>query len=376
MSTPRTPSHAQIDWPSPQRQADFQQWLEQQAKAHGLLPQTVRLASADASFRRYFRVDLAAGGGLPGSAIIMDAPPEKENCAPFVRIAHLLGDSGLLVPRILDWHTAQGFILLDDLGPRTMMEVIDKTQPQANQALYLRAVDALVSLQQSTQGHTLPAYDAALLQRELHLFPDWYVAQHRQTALSDTQKNMLDATFALIVARNLSAPQVLVHRDFMPRNLMMPYDAAEPRLGVLDFQDAVFGPVTYDIASLMRDAFLSWEEDFVLEITIRYWERARKLGVLDQDGWAQDFGAFWRAVEWMGLQRHLKVAGIFARLTLRDGKDKYLADAPRFIQYIRHTASRYAELTPLLRLIDTLEGTHPEMSLAYPRPLASAIGKP
>jgi aminoglycoside/choline kinase family phosphotransferase len=161
----------------------------------------------------------------------------------------------------------------------------------------------------------------------------------------------------------------------MPRNLMMPQDSNELRLGVLDFQDAVYGPITYDIASLMRDAFLSWEEDFVLEITIRYWERARKLGLMDFDGWSQDFGAFWRAVEWMGLQRHLKVAGIFARLTLRDGKDKYLADAPRFINYIRHTGSRYAELTPLLRLIDTLEGTHPEMSLAYPRPATHSGGK-
>jgi aminoglycoside/choline kinase family phosphotransferase len=286
-----------------------------------------------------------------------------------------MGDCGLLVPQILNWHVENGFILLDDLGQKTMMEVIDTTNPQANMGLYLRAIDALLPLQQSQQGHTLPTYDEALLQRELQLFPDWYVAQHRKVVLSDTQKNTIDKTFGLIVERNLAAPKVLVHRDFMPRNLMMPHDVNESRLGVLDFQDAVYGPITYDIASLMRDAFLSWEEDFVLEITIRYWERARKLGLMYFDGWSQDFGAFWRAVEWMGLQRHLKVAGIFARLTLRDGKDKYLADAPRFIQYIRHTASRYAELTPLLRLIDTLEGTHPAMSLAYPRPSAPLGGK-
>jgi aminoglycoside/choline kinase family phosphotransferase len=305
----------------------------------------------------------------------MDAPPDKENCEPFVRIAKLMGDCGLLVPQILNWQLENGFILLDDLGQSTMMEVIDKSKPQANMGLYLRAVEALLSLQQSQQGHTLPLYDEALLQRELHLFPDWYIAQHRKVELSDTQKNTINKTFGLIIERNLASPKVFVHRDFMPRNLMMPHDANEPRLGVLDFQDAVYGPITYDIASLMRDAFLSWEEDFVLEITIRYWERARKLGLMDFDGWAQDFGAFWRAVEWMGLQRHLKVAGIFARLTLRDGKDKYLADTPRFIQYIRHTASRYAELTPLLRLIDTLEGTHPEMSLAYPRPATHSGGK-
>jgi aminoglycoside/choline kinase family phosphotransferase len=306
----------------------------------------------------------------------MDAPPDKENCEPFVRIAKLMAARGLLVPKILQWDAPNGFILLDDLGQNTMMDLIDKAKPQANIGLYLRAVDALLLLQQSQQEHTLPSYDETLLQRELHLFPDWYVAQHHQLQLSDAQKKALEKIFGLIVARNLASPKVWVHRDFMPRNLVVPQNTNELRLGVLDFQDAVYGPITYDIASLMRDAFLTWEEDFVLEITIRYWERARKLGLMDFDGWSQDFGAFWRAVEWMGLQRHLKVAGIFARLTLRDGKDKYLADTPRFIQYIRHTASRYAELTPLLRLIDTLEGTHPEMSLAYPRPCAPLGVKP
>jgi len=375
MSTPNNPQQVKIDWPDTQREVQFGHWLDQQAANFGLITTSVRPASADASFRRYFRVDGVSGKDKPASFIIMDAPTDKENCEPFVRIAKLMGDCGLFVPQILNWHVENGFILLDDLGQKTMMEVIDTTNPQANMGLYLRAIDALLLLQQSQQGHTLPPYDEALLQRELHLFPHWYVAQHRKVALNGAQKNTLDKTFGLIVERNLAAPKVLVHRDFMPRNLMMPHDANESRLGVLDFQDAVYGPITYDIASLMRDAFLSWEEDFVLEITIRYWERARKLGLMDFDGWSQDFGAFWRAVEWMGLQRHLKVAGIFARLTLRDGKDKYLADAPRFIQYIRHTASRYAELTPLLRLIDTLEGTHPAMSLAYPRPSAPLGGK-
>jgi N-acetylmuramate 1-kinase len=375
MSTPNNPQQVKIDWLNTQREAQFGHWLDQQAANFGLITTSVRPASADASFRRYFRVDGVSGKDKPASFIIMDAPPDKENCEPFVRIAKLMGNCGLLVPQILNWHVENGFILLDDLGQKTMMEVIDKPNPQANMGLYLRAVDALLLLQQIQQGHTLPPYVDALLQRELQLFPDWYVAQHRKTVLNDAQKNTLHKTFGLIVEGNLAAPKVLVHRDFMPRNLMMPHDANELRLGVLDFQDAVYGPITYDIASLMRDAFLSWEEDFVLEITIRYWERARKLGLMDFDGWSQDFGAFWRAVEWMGLQRHLKVAGIFARLTLRDGKAKYLADAPRFMQYIRHTASRYTELTHLLRLIDTLEGTHPQMSLAYARPSVSLGGK-
>ena len=215
----------------------------------------------------------------------------------------------------------------------------------------------------------LPPYDEALLRRELSLFPDWYLAQHKGLKVEGPMRETLDKTFDIIVQRNLAAPSVYVHRDFMPRNLMMPHGSGpqSEQLGVLDFQDAVYGPVTYDIASLMRDAFLSWEEDFVLDITIRYWEKARQAGLMDFEDWHSDFGAFYRAVEWMGLQRHLKVAGIFARLTLRDGKPKYLADAPRFIAYIRATASRYRELKPLLRLVDEVEGTTPQVGFAYGR---------
>ena len=368
MSTPTisqpagAPTSPPIAWAQPARQAAFHVWLEAQAAVHGVRPATVCAASADASFRRYFRVET-----VNGTCIVMDAPPDKENCEPFVRIARLMSDAGLYVPRVLAWDEAQGFMLLDDIGTHTMMDAIQRDVPQANQGLYMRALDALLALQQHSRPGVLPAYDEALLQRELSLFPEWYLTQHRQLSLDSTQRNMLDKTFQTIVQRNLAAPMVFVHRDFMPRNLMMPHDTVEKRLGVLDFQDAVYGPVTYDIASLMRDAFLTWEEDVVLDVTIRYWERARKLGLMDFEDWHNDFGAFYRAVEWMGLQRHLKVAGIFARLTLRDGKPKYLADAPRFINYIRSTASRYSELTPLLRLIDKIEGTEPAISLAFPR---------
>jgi aminoglycoside/choline kinase family phosphotransferase len=358
---PHALSYAPIEWAQVERQAAFHQWLDAQVSAHGVRPATVRAASADASFRRYFRVDTAHG-----SCIVMDAPPDKENCEPFVRIARLMLDAGLYAPRILAWDEPQGFMLLDDIGSQTMMDVMNRDDASANHDLYMRALDALLVLQQSSRPGVLPVYDEALLQRELSLFPDWYLAQHRQVQLDSTQRDMLDKTFQTIVQRNLAAPSVYVHRDFMPRNLMMPHDPNEKRLGVLDFQDAVYGPVTYDIASLMRDAFLTWEEDVVLDVTIRYWERARKLGLMDFEDWHNDFGAFYRAVEWMGLQRHLKVAGIFARLTLRDGKSKYLADAPRFINYIRSTASRYIELTPLLRFIDKVEGIEPSMSFAPP----------
>jgi len=358
-----TPAPAMIppSWSDPVREQAFQSWLEGLTAVHDLDPGSVRAASADASFRRYFRVNSRAG-----SRIIMDAPPDKEHCEPFVRIAGLMHDAGLLVPRILAWDARQGFMLLDDLGQHTMMEVIDPAAALPL-PLYQRALDALLPWQQASRPGVLPAYDTALLRRELELFPEWYLGRHRGVALSDDQRQTLHTSFERIVAHNLRGPSVYVHRDFMPRNLMMPANVDEPRLGVLDFQDAVYGPVTYDIASLMRDAFLSWDEDAVIDVTVRYWQRARTTGLLDAEGWSQDFGEFWRAVEWMGLQRHLKVAGIFARLTLRDGKPRYLADAPRFIGYIRATASRYRELTPLLRLIDDVEGIAPDTTLVMGR---------
>jgi len=359
---PFTASAVEVTWADPERAAAFEHWLARVAPTHGLDPASLRIASADASFRRYLRID-AAGGG---TRIIMDAPPARENCAPFAHVARLMADAGLNVPRILNWDEPQGFMLLTDLGARTMMEAIERERPLDNRPLYLQAVDVLLAWQQASRPGELPPYDEALLRRELALFPDWYLARHRGVAVEGALRQTLEQTFELIVARNLAAPRVYVHRDFMPRNLMMPLAAGEA-LGVLDFQDAVHGPVTYDIASLMRDAFLSWDEEFVLDITIRYWERARKLGLLDFEDWHRDFSAFWRAVEWMGLQRHLKVAGIFARLTLRDGKPRYLADAPRFIAYIRHTASRYRELTPLLRLVDGIEGTQVAAGWAFGR---------
>jgi hypothetical protein len=343
----------------------FQQWLVNIGEAQGLLPDTLRIASADASFRRYLRVDTTRGE----SRIVMDAPPDKENSEPFVRIAALMHAAGLHAPEVLDWHPAHGFMLLSDLGDATMMSAIDSEHPQANHGLYMQAVDTLIQWQLASQPSVLPPYDAALLNRELGLFPDWYLARHKGVQLEGKNREVFDKAFALIVQRNLAAPSVFVHRDFMPRNLMMPHGTG-PRsgqLGVLDFQDAVYGPITYDVASLMRDAFLTWDEDFVLDITIRYWEKARKAGLMDFEDWHSDFGAFYRAVEWMGLQRHLKVAGIFARLTLRDGKPKYLADAPRFLHYIRTTADRYRELGPLLKLIDEIEGTTPQVGFAYGR---------
>jgi hypothetical protein len=347
-----------VTWDDAQRQAAFTTWLAAIAPAQGLQPSSLRIASADASFRRYLRIDAANGA----SRIIMDAPPEKENSEAFVRIARLFGAAGLAVPEILAWDEAQGFMLLSDLGADTMMTALNPDAPAAALPLFQQAIDALVQLQLASQPTALPPYDEALLRRELQLFPDWYIAQHKGQTLDDKQQATLAQAFDRIVAEVLQAPTVFVHRDFMPRNLMLPTQTGAA-LGVLDFQDAVYGPITYDIASLMRDAFISWPEDFVLDVTVRYWQTARAAGLPVPE----DFGEFWRAVEWMGLQRHLKVAGIFARLTLRDGKAKYLADAPRFIAYIRHTCSRYIELKPLLRLIDHIEGIAEQNAYAFGR---------
>ena len=353
-----------IVWTDPLRAELFTSWLAAVAPAHSLNLAAVRLASADASFRRYFRVDLHTAG----SCIIMDAPPDKEDCAPFAKVAGLMLDAGLPAPRVLAWDVAAGFMLLSDLGAQTMMEVIAPppavnaiaAPTQAHHGLYLQAVDALVRWQLSSKPGILPPYDDALLSRELALFPDWYVAKHRGFVLNTAQQAVLDNAFKLIKASNLSSlsgAHVFVHRDYMARNLMV----SDGQLGILDFQDAVYGPITYDIASLMRDAFLTWEEDFVLDITVRYWQQARAAGLPVGD----DFGEFYRAVEWMGLQRHLKILGIFARLTLRDGKAKYLADTPRFIGYVRSTAARYRSLGPLMVLLDEIEGNETRVGYTF-----------
>jgi len=360
-----SPDSSRVTWPDAARQTAFEAWLAPLLGPHQLLPATLRPASADASFRRYLRIDSAAGG----SRIVMDAPPDKENCKPFVQVQSLMAAAGLNVPQILAFDELGGFMLLSDLGHQTLIELLNPEKPQDAYTWYQQATEVLLDWQKASQPGVLPAYDEALLRRELALFPDWYLAKHRGVALDGTQQATLKGAFDAIVEHNLATPQVYVHRDFMTRNLMAPVAPGAP-LGVLDFQDAVYGPITYDIASLMRDAFISWEEEFVIDITVRYWEKARKAGLLgatSASGWGNDFGEFYRSVEWMGLQRHFKVAGIFARLTLRDGKPKYLADAPRFMHYIRTTTDRYRQLGPLLKMLDQIEGTEPVTGFAYGR---------
>ncbi len=310
---------------------------------------TLSPASADASFRRYFRVKLAAE-----SFIVMDAPPEHEDCRPFVRVAGLMAGAGLHVPAVLAQDIQRGFLLLSDLGSTTYLAALDENNADA---LFLDAIDALIRWQLASRENVLPPYDEALLRRELALFPDWYVNRHLGVTLDASQGHALDSIFADIIASNLSQPRSYVHRDYMPRNLMV----SNPNPGVLDFQDAVYGPITYDVASLFKDAFISWEEQRVLDWTIRYWERARRAGLPVN----ADFGEFYRDFEWMGLQRHLKVLGIFARICHRDGKPAYVKDTPRFIGYVRAVANRYSRLSPLLHLLDQLAERAP--TAAQPR---------
>jgi len=244
-----------IAWESAHRAHAFEHWLAGVSDAYHLRCDSVRAASADASFRRYFRVDAAQA-----SYIIMDAPPQHENCQPFVTVAQLMQVAGLRVPEVLAWDATNGFMLLTDLGGQTMMHCIDPANAQANLPMYLQAVDTLIAWQRASRPGVLPVYDQALLKRELELFPDWYLARHRGVAVDTTMRNTLNTVFERIIAQNMAQPQVYVHRDFMPRNLMAPAAPGQP-LGVLDFQDAVYGPITYDIASLMRDAFLSWTKN-------------------------------------------------------------------------------------------------------------------
>ena len=306
---------------------------------------TLAPASADASFRRYFRVTTDTG-----TRIVMDAPPAHEDCRPFIQVAALLARAGLNAPEILAQDLACGFLLLSDLGTITYMAAL-KEAPERADELFSDASDALVSWQLASAPDILPPYDAALLRRELDLFPVWYIERHLNLRLKDTQKNVIEESFALIMRSNLAQPSVYVHRDYMPRNLMLSY----PNPGILDFQDAVYGPITYDVASLFKDAFISWEEQRVLDWTVRYWEKARR-AALPVDA---DFGTFYRDLEWMGLQRHLKILGIFARLFYRDGKRGYLEDTPRFVAYVRAVCQRYAALKPLLQLFDQLQEHQP-----------------
>lgn len=328
-------------------------WLQSRFLQQGFATAyTLEPASADASFRRYFRAILPDGS----TRIVMDAPPQHEDCRPFLKVAALFRDAGVHVPEVFAEDLEQGFLLLSDLGTTTYLQRLD-----ANCAapLYRQANEALLAIQKISRPGVLPVYDRALLARELDLFPEWYVSRHLGVVLSAQQKEKLNSQLASILDVVLAQPQVFVHRDYHSRNLMVSGDDFPQNPGVLDFQDAVFGPLTYDLVSLYRDAYIDWEEGQELDFVIRYWEAARRAGLPV----ASDFNDFYRDYEWMGVQRQLKVLGIFARLFHRDGKSGYLKDMPRVMGYLRRTCTRYGALHPLARLLDEIEAT--TVSVAY-----------
>ena len=329
----------------------LEKWLDLQlpklfaGNAWGAVPAaTLTSASSDASFRRYFRWQ-----GAGRSLIVMDAPPPQEDCRPFVNVAHLLAEAGLNVPQILAADLERGFLLLNDLGHQTYLDVINADNADA---LFADATQALLALQQLPMTSAMPSYDDALLRRELQLFPEWYVQRHLGIEFTEAQHAAWQRVSQLLIDSALAQPKVLVHRDFMPRNLML----SEPNPGVLDFQDAVYGPVTYDVTCLFKDAFLSWPEVRVRAWLEQYWQQARAIGVPVQP----ELEDFLRASDLMGVQRHLKVIGIFARICHRDGKPKYLADVPRFLSYINAVLARRPELAELGALLAGLLSTDQE----------------
>lgn len=322
------------------------------------LANTLEPASSDASFRRYFRVQAS---GQNKTYIIMDAPPDKENILPFINAAAIFHEARVSVPQILASNIEQGFLLLSDFGNTTYLQqltehnslpkddilhIIPKNKDVAH-LLYQDALHALIEFQSLGITTTLPKYNRSLLLQELMLFPEWFLKQHHHITLSEKQLTELNSVFDIILANNLAQNTVLVHRDYHSRNLMF-ISSGNP--GILDFQDAVCGPITYDLVSLLRDAYIEWEEEDVLDWTIRYWEKAKRHGLPVNP----DIDLFYKDFELMGLQRHLKVLGIFARLYHRDGKEGYLKDIPLVLKYVQKTARRYKELSPLVRLLEPI----------------------
>lgn len=319
------------------RQQDIIQWIENDL---GYKNYSLKPASADASFRRYFRLEDKSNGD---SKIIMDAPPDKEDSHPFIRIASSLGDIGLNVPKVYAQNFEQGFFLLSDLGSIDYLTEVNESN--ADQ-LYMDAMQALLVLQ-SQSNLSLPAYDAVLLNQEMNLFIDWFLVKHKQLELSQPETEMLKKAFAFLVESALAQPQVSVHRDYHSRNLMVT-SAQNP--GVLDFQDAVIGPITYDLVSLLRDCYVTWPAEKVAQWLKHYHELAIDKGLLQQTSHQQLEVWF----DLMGLQRHLKAIGIFSRLNYRDGKAGYLNDIPRTLSYVTMVSEKYPELQEFNRFASEL----------------------
>ena len=331
-----------------QRQTELKKWLE---TVYPDQPFELSFAAADADFRRYFRATFSDGH----TAVCMDAPPDKMSVAPYLKVQKLF--HMVNVPQVLHVDETQGFMVLNDLGSTTFLTAMTQEKNEAaHKALLLEAVGELIELQLASRSGVLPEYDREVMLREINLFPEWFVARELGRELNFKQRRLWQQTVDTLLPPLLAQPKVYVHRDYIVRNLML----QEGRPGVLDFQDALYGPISYDLVSLLRDAFIGWDEEFVLDLVIRYWEQARAAGLPVPP----EFDEFYRWFEWMGVQRHLKVAGIFARLYHRDGKDKYRPEIPRFLNYLRRVSRRYQYLAPLYALLVDLVGDE-ELETGY-----------
>ena len=330
-----------------ERQRQISEWIGRLAPGVAF---TLAPASADASFRRYFRVRYDDGT----TQVVMDAPPGHEDVKPWLHVQKLFHDAGAHVPEVLATDPDNGYLLLSDLGSTTYLA--DLTDGNADDR-YRAAIDALLRIQLASKPNELPPYDRALLKRELDLFPDWYLMKHAKVALSESQSSQLATVFERIMAVNLAEPRVHVHRDYHSRNLMV----TAPNPGIVDFQDALCGPLSYDLASLFKDAYIEWPEERTLDWLARYWQAAKKAGLPVR----ADFGEFHRDYEWMGVQRHVKVLGIFARLWHRDGKDGYLKDMPLVARYLRAACERWRDLAPLLRILDLAENRRAQAGYTF-----------
>lgn len=323
-----------------QRFDELKAWV---ASLHPSKVFELAFAAADADFRRYFRVVFSTGE----TRIVMDAPPDKVDIAPYLYVRDVF--ARLNVPSIFACDRQRGFVEMEDLGKVTYLEALrEPSGKDAAHRLLIEAVDTLIELQVTSELGVLPDYSAMLLRKEMQLFVRWFVEKQLKQTLTSQQQHVWQEAEQLLIEAALAQPRVFVHRDFIVRNLML----SKGRPGVLDFQDAVYGPITYDLVSLLRDAFIEFDEAFVLDIVVRYWEKARRAGLPVKP----TIDEFYRDFEWMGVQRHLKVAGIFCRLSWRDDKPQYLPEVPRFIQYLKKTTRRYRELNPLFELITTLAG--------------------
>jgi len=319
------------------RLQQLRDWLQQTLQTDQY---QLSVASADASFRRYFRIQLN-----DTSMIAMDAPPEKENCQPFIHIATLLFSAGINAPEIIEQDLSQGFLLLSDLGDTQYLSVLDTSSCDQ---LYKDAIDTLIQIQ-LVKTDTLPAYDRSLLQAEMNLFPEWFIDKHLAITLDQQQQHSLNNVMECLTENALQQPQIFVHRDYHSRNLMQ---TMTNNPGVIDFQDAVRGAVTYDLASLFKDCYISWPRAQIEDWLGYYFNKAKEKNILDSVCQFEDF------VQWfdlMSVQRHLKVLGIFSRLNIRDNKPGYLNDLPLTFQYIADSCERYPLLNPLKTLLQDLK---------------------